>query len=219
MSKRVLVPFRHPHKLKPYLDAIVAGGMEPVPADVSGPVRLDDVRGLVLMGGTDVNPTRYAANRWAETDEPDDARDQVELDLIEAALSKNLPLFAICRGLQVLNVYHGGTLVQHLSCASRHDIEGENKALPAHEILISPGSLLGEIADGLRWRVNSRHHQAADRVGHGLRVTARDAEDGTIEALERPDKPFVLAVQWHPEDQVRECPEQANLFRAFSDAL
>jgi putative glutamine amidotransferase len=219
MSKRVLVPFRHPHKLKPYLDAIVAVGMEPVPADVSGPVSLGDVRGLMLMGGTDVNPNLYTANRWAETDVPDDVRDQVELDLIDLALAKNLPLFAICRGLQILNVYHGGTLVQHLSCASKHDIECDNKAQPAHEILISPGSLLGEIADGLRWGVNSRHHQAADRVGHGLRVTARDAEDGTIEALERPDKPFVLAVQWHPEDQVRECPEQANLFRAFSEAL
>jgi putative glutamine amidotransferase len=219
MSKRVLVPFRHQHKLKSYLDAIVAAGMEPVLADVSAPVSLNDVRGLMLMGGTDVNPNRYGANRWAETDEPDDARDQVELNLIESALAKNLPLLAICRGLQILNVYHGGTLVQHLSCASRHDIENDNKCSPAHEILISPGSLLDEIAGGLRWCVNSRHHQAADRVGHGLRVTARDAEDGTIEALERPDKPFVLAVQWHPEDQVRECPEQANLFRAFAEAL
>ncbi len=213
------MPFRHLHKLKPYLDAIVAGGMDPVPADVSGPVSLGDVHGLVLMGGTDVNPNRYAASAWAETDTPDDVRDQAELDLIDAALSKDLPLFAICRGLQILNVYHGGTLVQHLSSASRHDVENDNKAQAAHEILISPGSLLGEIADGLKWSVNSRHHQAADRVGQGLRVTARDAEDGTIEALERPDKPFVLAVQWHPEDQVGEFPEQVSLFRAFSEAL
>ncbi len=218
MPKRVLIPFRHPKKLKPYVDAIVAGGMEAVPADVAQEVQLGEVDGLLLMGGTDVNPTRYRAEPAPETDPPDDGRDEIEWRLIDEAVAKNLPILAICRGLQILNAHHGGTLVQHLPPAAGHDVETENKGLPAHEILIDPTSLLGQIAGTSQWRVNSRHHQAADRVGGGLRVVAR-AADGTIEALEQPDKRFLLAVQWHPEDQVTECSEQLALFRRFAAAL
>ncbi len=219
MPKRVLIPFRHPKKLKPYVDAAAAAGLEPVPADVATPIKLWDAEGLLLMGGTDVNPARYGANPQPETDEPDDARDQAELDLIEEAITKDIPLFAICRGLQILNVYHGGTLLQHLPSAGRHDASREDKGAPAHEVAIEQESILGQIAEAPKWRVNSRHHQAADKVGIGLRVVARDAEDLVIEALERHDKRFVLGVQWHPEDQIARDPEQLKLFRRFAEAL
>jgi putative glutamine amidotransferase len=219
MSKRVLIPFRHPKKLKPYADAVVAGGMEPIPADVAQDVQLGGADGLLLMGGTDINPALYRAEAATETDSPDDGRDEIEWRLIDEALAKDLPILAICRGLQILNAHHGGTLVQHLPPTSGHDVETENKGLPAHEILIDEASLLGRIAGTSKWPVNSRHHQAADRVGDGLRVVARAVEDGTVEALEQPDKRFLLAVQWHPEDQINECPEQLKLFRRFAAAL
>lgn len=219
MPKRVLIPFRHPKKLKPYLDAISAAGIEPVPADVAAPVKLASVDGLLLMGGTDVNPRRYGASAQPETDEPDDARDQAELDLIEVAITKDIPLFAICRGLQILNVFHGGTLLQHLPSAARHDPSTEDKGAPAHEISIERESILRQIAETAKWQVNSRHHQAAEKVGDGLRSVARDAEDNVIEALERGDKRFVLAVQWHPEDQIARDPGQLKLFQRFAEAL
>lgn len=219
MPKRVLIPFRHSKKLKPYVDAIAAAGMEPIAADIAAPVKLGNAEGLLLMGGTDVNPTRYGAETQPETDQPDDARDQAELDLIEEAISKDIPLFAICRGLQILNVYHGGTLLQHLPSAGRHDASTEDKGAAAHEVVIQQGSILGQIAEARKWGVNSRHHQAADKIADGLRVVAWDVEDGVIEALERSDKRFVLAVQWHPEDQIARDPEQLKLFQRFAEAL
>jgi putative glutamine amidotransferase len=219
MSKRVLIPFRHKKKLQPYVDAVQAAGMDVLPGDVAEPVKLDGVQGLLLMGGTDVNPRLYGAEPQPETEEPDEQRDAAEIALIQQALVKDLPILAICRGLQILNVSSGGTLIQHLPSAARHDIESENKAAPSHEVVIDRNSRLSIIAGKETWSVNSRHHQAAGRIGSGLRVVARDTQDGTVEALERDDKRFVLAVQWHPEDQVRQCPEQAKLFREFAVAL
>jgi putative glutamine amidotransferase len=219
MRKRVLIPYRHSKKVRPYEEAARAGGMEPVPVLTAGPVSLEGYAGLLLMGGSDVNPKRYGEAAQAETEQPDDERDEIELELIHNAIEKDLPIFAICRGLQILNVYHGGTLIQHLSSAERHDPETDSKVEPVHGVAIEPGSLLANIAGASSWQVNSRHHQAAGQIGAGLRVSARDTEDGTVEALERPDKRFVVAVQWHPEDQALADPEQLKLFRRFADAL
>jgi gamma-glutamyl-gamma-aminobutyrate hydrolase PuuD len=219
MHKRVLIPYRHERKVKPYDEAARAGGVEPVPILTTGAVSLEGFAGLLLMGGTDVNPKRYGEAAHAETDRPDDERDGVELELIREAIEKDLPIFAICRGLQILNVYHGGTLIQHVSSAERHAKSGGDATLPAHDVTIEPGSLLADIAGASCWQVNSRHHQAAAQIGTELRVSARDSEDGTVEALERPDKRFVVAVQWHPEDQVFADPEQLKLFRRFAEAL
>jgi putative glutamine amidotransferase len=218
MSKRVLIPYRHAHKLDPYVRAIEAAGLEAIPGNVAGPVRLDGADGLLLMGGTDVNPALYQQTPLPETDRPDHARDEVELDLIGQALARDLPIFAICRGLQILNVYHGGTLIQHLS-SEKHDQESENKGARAHSVRIEPASLLAEIAGTTQWDVNSRHHQAAGRIGAGLEVTARDSEDRVVEALELLDKRFVLAVQWHPEDQAPESAEQRKLFQRFAETV
>jgi len=218
MSKRVLIPFRHPTKVKAYEEAVRAGRMEPVAAFVGEPASLDNAAGLLLMGGTDVNPKRYGEVAQPETDEPDDARDQAELDLIQAALERDVPILAICRGLQILNVYHGGTLTQHLG-SEKHDPKKSDHSGRVHDVRFLAGSRLGEIAGTDVWQVNSRHHQAVAKIGNGLEVSARDTEDSTIEGLERRDRRFVVAVQWHPEDQIVRHPEQLKLFRNFAAAL
>ncbi|MBV9500487.1 MAG: gamma-glutamyl-gamma-aminobutyrate hydrolase family protein [Acidobacteriaceae bacterium] len=218
MPNRVLIPYRHAKKVRAYEEAVRAGGMEPVAQLISEPVSLTGIDGLLLMGGTDVEPSRYGAEPAPETDTPDDERDAVELSLIDTALKLDLPIFAICRGLQILNVYHGGTLIQHLS-GTRHDPDTDDKAACVHSVVFEPGSKLAAIAGTSKWQVNSRHHQAANDIGIGLRVTARGEEDTTVEGLERPASRFVVAVQWHPEDQVSVHPEQLRLFEAFRDAL
>ena len=218
-KKRVLLPYRNPIKVRPYESAVRAAGMEPVSVLTSGSVSLGSAAGLLLLGGTDVNPKHYGAAAHPETDSPDDERDAVELELIHEALENDLPILGICRGLQILNVYHCGTLIQHLPDPKRHDPNMENPGSVAHEVTIEPDTLLAAIAGATVWRVNSRHHQAVDQPGERLSVTARASEDGVVEALERHDKHFVLAVQWHPEDQVGEHPEQLKLFERFRDAL
>jgi putative glutamine amidotransferase len=203
----------------PYEKALRDAGIEPVlirpgdeiPADVSG---------LVLMGGSDVNPARFGEARLTETENPDDARDQLECDLIDDFIKRDLPVLAICRGLQILNVQHGGTLVQHLESTKRHRVKTpDNPGQPAHKVEVVPGTKLAAIAgEPAALDVNSRHHQAIARLGDGLLVSARDPEDGTIEAVERPDRRFVVGVQWHPENQTTD-ERQRKLFRAFAGAL
>jgi putative glutamine amidotransferase len=220
MSKRVLIPYRHPKKVRAYEEAVRAGGMEPVAICVSDAMpEAAGFAGLLLTGGTDVNPRRYGATAGAETDAPDDERDCVEIEQIHVALERNLPIFGICRGLQLLNVYYGGTLIQHIAGTAKHDPEKEDHSGAAHEVRFEPGSRLAEIARADRWQVNSRHHQAVEKAGDGLRISARDTEDGTVEGLERPDKRFVIAVQWHPEDQIIAHPEHLRLFQSFAAAL
>lgn len=220
-SKRVLLPYRNAKKVVAYCQAAQAAGIDLVTVLANGSIKLDDVAGLMLMGGTDVNPRCYGEEAVPETDAPDVERDRVELDLIHQALEKYLPLFAICRGLQILNVYHGGDLVQHLPNHPHHDPDPDDRDTSAsvHEIEIERGSLLAQIAGSSCWKVNSRHHQAVKRVGAGLVTSARSIGDGTVEALERRDRTFVLGVQWHPEDQVFAHPNQLKLFQRFASAL
>lgn len=200
----------------PYVDALWQAGMETV---FGG--SLDGVSGLMLMGGTDVNPALYGEQRHPETEDPDDERDGREAALIREALARDLPILAICRGMQILNVQHGGTLLQHLETVERHRQEPKDKGLSAHSIEIMPGKKLAGLAGSeLRREVNSRHHQAIARVGDGLVVSARDPRDNVIEAIERPDKRFVVGVQWHPENQIAAKDGIARrLFDAFAAAL
>ena len=203
---------------RPYEEALRAVGVELVPV-TSSPMPTD-AAGLLLMGGSDVNPALYGEARIGDTEAADDARDALECALIEEALARDLPLLAICRGLQILNVQQGGTLIQHLPTTARHRQRTEDRGTPVHQVEIVPGTALAAIADGARkWGVNSRHHQAIDRLGEGLRISARDPEDGTIEGIERRDKRFVVGVQWHPENMSATDPHQARLFQAFADAL
>ena len=212
--KRVLAvagPKAGSERAAPYEEALRAAGIELVIVAPGERASLGEFAGLVLMGGDDVNPARYGAVRHPATETTDDARDARESALIDEALDRDVPLLGICRGLQILNVCHGGTLLQDIEA---HRVITNDKGLPAHEVTVEPGTRLAQIG-GSRWKVNSRHHQAADRVGSGLIVTARDPRDGVIEAVERLDKRFVVAVQWHPENQR----EQGRLFEAFAAAL
>ena len=208
-----------PDSSLPYEQALRNAGIEPV-LIAPGDEIPTDVSGVVLMGGTDVNPARYGETRRPETDDPDDARDDLECVLIQDFLDRDLPLLAICRGIQILNVQHGGTLVQHLDSTPRHRVRTADRGLPVHQVKIEPHTKLAAIAgESLTQDVNSRHHQAIAQLGDGLRVSARDPEDGTIEAVERADKRFVIGVQWHPENMSPADERQAKLFRAFAAAI
>jgi len=206
---RVALPFglgTPENKRGSYRDALRRAGIEPV----EGVTDLGDVDGLLLAGGTDVDPALYGAAREAETDEPDCVRDRLEGALLDEALERDLPVLGICRGLQFLNVHLGGTLRQHIDGHKRP------KVREVHRIAIAPGSRLEAILEMHEYVVNSRHHQSADRVGKGLTVTAT-APDGVVESLELPGKRFVLAVQWHPE--ARTDGADVKLFEAFREAL
>lgn len=216
---KAALTFRYPHKAEPYAAALRQAGIEPVLISSSQPRSLAGLQGLLLSGGTDLNPARYGAPPRAGNEMPDDARDDLEIHLLQEALAAGLPVLAICRGMQLFNVAHGGTLIQHLENSAAHVVIGDDPSLPAHQILVDPETRLAEILGAGEHGVNSRHHQAVERVGTGLRVTARSTPDGVIEALERSDRRFAVAVQWHPEDQALRDGEQKKLFQAFAEAL
>ena len=151
--------------------------------------RLD---GLVIAGGPDVEPSRYGAKRSPRTGPPTPERDAWELALIEAALASGTPLLGICRGMQLLNVALGGTLVQHID--GHAEVVG---AFGRHPVKPVPGTLYADAVPE-ETVVPTHHHQAVDRLGKGL-VTSAHATDGTVEAVELPGAAWVLGVQWHPE--------------------
>jgi putative glutamine amidotransferase len=215
---RVLVPFRDEKKVQPYLEALRLTGLDPVAMSVARPTGFEGAFGLLLMGGTDVDPSLYGESAVPETEDPDRERDQVEWELLSRALEADMPVLAICRGLQLLNVHAGGTLIQHLA-SPKHDPELEDRSAPAHTVSIEPDSRLARAVGLTKLPVNSRHHQAVSRVGQQLRVVARDSDGDVIEGLERLDRSFTLAVQWHPEDQAKNHREHMQLFRSFADAV
>ena len=217
--KKVLLVYRELAKVHPYSAALRRAGVDLEIAAATSPVKLDGCAGLLLMGGSDVDPELYGETAQLETDPPDKQRDEIELLLIRQALERDFPILAICRGLQLLNVYHGGSLIQHLHTFKQHQQTERNHCLPVHEVRIVPGTLLAAIAGMERWSVNSRHHQAVGMLGKGLRISATHPEDGTVEALERPDRSFVMGVQWHPEDQILLHPEQTKIFQTFGAKL
>jgi putative glutamine amidotransferase len=190
-----------------YLRALEAAGAVPlVLTPGTGPehlaVALGRCSGLVLTGGGDVAPARYGQAPHETIVGVSEARDELEVAAISVAEELRLPVLAICRGMQVLNVALGGTLVQDIPSmiegALAHSVQ-EPRHGPAHAVEVTAGSRLAGIAGGTRVEVNSRHHQAVDRLGAGLLVTAR-AADGLVEAVELPGERFVVGVQWHPED-------------------
>ena len=186
-----------------YLDAIRRAGGTPVmvpPAPIEEiPALLEVLDGLVLPGGGDVNPERYGQPRHAETYGVDDHRDEFELALVHAALDRQLPLLAICRGMQVLNVALGGSLVQHIDGdhgATHRDVDRWDQ--PGHSIAFSSGSCVARVLGTEQLHVNSLHHQAVDATGDGIVVVGRD-EHGMVESIAVDGHAEVLAVQWHPE--------------------
>jgi len=210
--------YRDKEDLPAYREAAEAAGLATAFETPDARLDMHHFSGLILTGGCDVDPALYGEDRHPKTEQSDRLRDSEEIRLLNEALALDRPVLAICRGLQLMNVAHGGTLTQHLEPADRHRVRRPPKSAPAHEVKIEPGTLLASIASADTWQVNSRHHQAVKTLGDGLRVSAIDPVDGTVEALERPDKRFVLAVQWHPENQVFTQPDQLRLFQRFGEA-
>ena len=184
---------------------------------------VNEVDGILLPGGDDVLPSLYGADPHPTFDAAEPGRDAYDLELATRAGDADLPLFAICRGIQVLNVARGGTLVQdspsELPDAMPHEVRDTPFTI-AHDVWVSEGTLLHtllrERIDGDACPVNSRHHQAVQKVGSGLVVSAT-APDGVIEAVEDPSKRFCVGVQWHPENFDR-TGEFRALFEAFITA-
>lgn len=205
---RAGVTYRFENEVGRYEAALREAGIEPVRISPVDARSLDSLDGLLLTGGTDVNPARYGAGRHPRTEDPDDPLDELEIGLLRDALLAGLPVLAICRGMQLFNVFHGGTLAQHLDS---HDSPGG-----LHNIqVVLDSRLVGILGEG-EHAVNSRHHQAVARVGDGLIVSAKSS-DGVIEALERPGQAFALAVQWHPEDRILVSDADRRLFQAFAE--
>ena len=176
---------------------------------------LERFDGIVLPGGGDVTPERYGAVRAEQTYGTIPLRDEFEFALCNAALELSLPMLAICRGTQVLNVARGGTLTQHITDDfPGHGTPGVEGGQHVHEISIDAESRAGAAMATPRARCSCHHHQAVDRVGHGLRVTAR-GDDGIVEALELDGSAWVTAVQWHPEDTAAADAAQQRLFDAL----
>lgn len=219
MTEKVLVVYREAADVEPYARAIELVGAEPLLQEARRGLTIGSCSGLLLTGGSDVDPSLYGETPSPETQPPDPDRDAAESALIDEALARDVPLLAICRGMQILNVHLGGSLIQHLPTVARHVRRTPDKSLPAHAVAIEPGTLLSSIAGLETWEVNSRHHQAVARLAPGLRVCARDPEDGTIEAVELPLRRFVLAVQWHPENQAPRDAGQRKLFESFAATL
>ncbi len=181
---------------------------------------IDEIDGLVLTGGGDVDPAIYGEPRHASVQDAEPGRDEFEIELVKRALNADLPTLAICRGAQVLNVAAGGTLVQDIPSGIdshlAHSVETPTEI--AHDVDVVRGStleqVLGDRLDaGRLCRVNSRHHQSVGRLGASL-VPSAQSPDGVVEAIERPDASFCLGVQWHPENFWR-TREFNGLFERF----
>lgn len=218
MKKKVGLTFSDEERVQPYVAALENAGVEVVLIPPGSRTELGDLDGLVLSGGIDVNPALYGQERHPKADEPDDARDSTELTLLREALDRDVPVLAICRGMQLFNVAHGGTLTQHIEETGTHQRYDQPKLQPVHSAEVQPGSKLAGITGAGAVQVNSRHHQAVADVGDGLVVSALSG-DGVVEGVERPDKKFAVAVQWHPEDQAATDPVQAKLFEDFARSL
>ena len=174
--------------------------------------------GLLLPGGDDLNPALYGQTPSDKCGKPDDRRDRAEMKILEAFLPTNKPIFCVCRGLQLLNVFFGGTLHQDIksiqSCRHSHF---RSRAKSIHHAKLFPRTRLVKLLGTDLIKVNSLHHQAVDKLGPGLTVSAV-SEDGFIEGLEVFPHPYCVAVQWHPEHMSKNDPLQQKLFDAFVQA-
>lgn len=172
---------------------------------------IDQCDGIVLSGGEDVHPRFYHKDAYVDRcHEIDEQRDEFEWKVLEMTEKKHLPVLGICRGLQVANVFFGGTLLPHIPDYGKFDHAKNGEDDRYHTVQVDPNSLLKEIVGKTDGAVNSAHHQAADLIGKGLVANAL-SPDGVVEGIEREDKtagPFLMLVQWHPE----RMKEQESLF-------
>jgi putative glutamine amidotransferase len=211
-------------RLPDYVESIRRAGGEPCVLQLSSAASLKDLDGVLLTGGGDIDPAIYKETRHPKTNEPDAARDAFELELARLAIDNDLPMLGVCRGLQVINVAGGGTLIQDIASEINrplgHDVAAPLYAI-AHEVWVSRESTLAkamaeELDGGEVLQVNSRHHQAIRQTAEGFEVSAT-APDGVIEAIERPTSRYCVAVQWHPENFWR-TGEFRALFEGFVKA-
>ena len=210
-------------KLHDYEESIRRAGGEPRVLDLSTESAEDVIRsasGILLTGGGDVQPELYGAVPHPTFSAAEPGRDEYEIDLIRRALKKDLPVLAICRGMQVLNVACGGTLVQDIPSELRDTLKHKLEVPPnepvtlAHEVWVEKDSTLARlVGEADTYQVNSRHHQAVATFGEGL-VAVATAPDGVIEAIEAPERRFCLGVEWHPENFYR-TGEFRSLFEGF----
>ena len=226
MMRKPVIGVTRCSRLDDYLASVEQSGGQPRVLEVSdspGKV-LNEIDGLLLTGGGDVDPVLYGEERHETVEDAEPGRDEFEIDMARRALDANLPVLAICRGAQVLNVAAGGTLVQDIPSAVEtelpHSIQ-EVKDQIAHDVAIEPGSKLqralgNAVSSSHTCRVNSRHHQSVGRVGKSLKPSAT-APDGVVEAIEGSEQDYCLGVQWHPENFWR-TGEFKGLFDSFIEA-
>jgi gamma-glutamyl-gamma-aminobutyrate hydrolase PuuD len=206
-----------------YFKALVAAGAQPeeiellAAADASR-VRAEEFDGILFAGGADVEPKLYGQEKKYQSVETDSARDRFELQLLNRARDTGLPVFGICRGLQMINVAYGGTLYQDLK--EDRNVEIQHQQVPSrsrqdltHAVTVTEPESTIAAAIRASSAVNSMHQQAVDKMGRGLKATAY-SEDGFVEALEAADGYPLLAVQWHPEE-IADHPEQLKIFEEF----
>jgi len=211
-----------------YVEALESAGLvplvvPPLASPESAATILDAVDGLMLTGGEDVNPSRFGAHPHPKLKAVNDRRDSTEISLLLEAKRRRTPVLGVCRGVQLVNVALGGTLIQDIGAecpgALDHD-DGSPRKARTHEISVESGSLTAKALGVTHCAVNSLHHQAVKDVGAGLRVSATSS-DGIIEGLESADDDWwMIAVQWHPEEMT-DSPEpwDRGIFRAFADRL
>jgi putative glutamine amidotransferase len=184
---------------------------------------LDRIDGLILAGGSDIDPDRYGAEPHPKTQRPVSERDSFEIALVRRAWERDLPILGICRGMQLINVAQGGTLIQHLPDEFGHE---DHRRIPGsfdgsdHDVRLKPGSLAARAAGEDVHVTKSHHHQGVDVVGDGLEISGRSTIDELPEAIEAPDRRFVLGVQWHPEadEESRVVAALVDEARTFRDA-
>ena len=205
---------------RPYVDCLRRAGVEAVVLPLGdATVFLDRIDALVLAGGGDIDPTCYAGAVHATTYMVDRERDELELALVRGALAREMPVLAICRGMQILNVALGGSLHSHVP---EHFGESVVHRLPPrepvpHPVTVTAGTRLAAIMGEGELEAVSWHHQAVDRLAEGLAVAAR-ASDGLIEAVEVEPPTWVFGVQWHPELNALQSRRQARLFASLAEA-
>lgn len=196
-----------------YSECVAHTGGIPVllPAEdesASNPAELLDVLdALVLSGGSDLDPSSYGAEPHPKTVGYKAERDRFEIGLCRGAIERDMPVLAICRGMQIFNVALGGTLVQHLGDATQHvELPG---TFSTHEVRLEPGSLAAQAAGTEQAEIRSHHHQALDRLGEGLVASGWSVPDGLVEAVELPHRSFAVGFMWHPEELRDEAPFRA----------
>jgi putative glutamine amidotransferase len=229
---RIGVPYRTKNeevkgqsaKLQKYLSAVSRAGAEPVPISLqlsaSALRRLADTLDGVLLSGSpaDVDSAHFGAVREPESADPDPDRERVDFAILEHAFAEQKPVLAICYGIQSLNVFRGGTLIQDIPRAIGKQVEHDHEddaPETFHAVSIEPGALLARVAGAAEAVVNSSHHQSVAEPGRGLRVVAR-AADGVVESVELADEShWVLGVQWHPERMAPADVRAESLFRSL----